>query len=105
MSRRRRRRPDVLQLGGVALVVGVVHFVNLWCLNAFRRRALLRLPIGVGVAPAVLGLLRGLDAGPELGAGGPAVLQIPGQPPGQARGLTGDRAELPPQGETHRTLK
>ena len=28
--------------GGVALVVGVVHFANLWCLNAFRRRALLR---------------------------------------------------------------
>jgi hypothetical protein len=28
--------------GGVALVVGAVHFANVWCLNAFRRRALLR---------------------------------------------------------------
>ena len=28
--------------GGVALVVGVLHFGNVWCLNAFRRRALLR---------------------------------------------------------------
>ena len=28
--------------GGVALVVGVVHFGNVWCLNAFRRRAVLR---------------------------------------------------------------
>lgn len=25
--------------GGVALVVGVVHFGNVWCLNALRRRA------------------------------------------------------------------
>ena len=31
-----------LKAGGVALVVGVVHFGNVWCLNAFRRRALLR---------------------------------------------------------------
>src|ERR1700694_1908425 len=30
------------KVGGVALVVGVVHFANVWCLNAFRRRALLR---------------------------------------------------------------
>ena len=30
------------KVGGVALVVGVIHFVNVWCLNAFRRRALLR---------------------------------------------------------------
>lgn len=28
--------------GGVALVIGVIHFANVWCLNAFRRRALLR---------------------------------------------------------------
>ena len=28
--------------GGVALVIGVIHFVNVWCLNAFRRRAILR---------------------------------------------------------------
>jgi hypothetical protein len=30
------------KVGGVALVVGAIHFANLWCLNAFRRRALLR---------------------------------------------------------------
>ena len=28
--------------GGVALVIGVIHFGNVWCLNALRRRALLR---------------------------------------------------------------
>ena len=28
--------------GGVALVIGVIHFGNVWCLNAFRRRAVLR---------------------------------------------------------------
>jgi len=28
--------------GGVALVIGVIHFGNVWCLNVFRRRALLR---------------------------------------------------------------
>lgn len=37
--------------GGVALVVGVVHFGNLWCLNAFRRRALLRAQATPPVAP------------------------------------------------------
>ncbi len=30
------------KVGGVALVIGVLHFGNVWCLNAFRRRALLR---------------------------------------------------------------
>ncbi len=30
------------KVGGVALVVGVLHFGNVWCLNAFRKRALLR---------------------------------------------------------------
>lgn len=30
------------KVGGVALVVGLIHFGNVWCLNAFRRRALLR---------------------------------------------------------------
>lgn len=35
--------------GGVALVIGVVHVGNLWCLNAFRRRALLR---AQGMPPA-----------------------------------------------------
>lgn len=30
------------KVGAVAIVVGVVHFANVWCLNAFRRRALLR---------------------------------------------------------------
>jgi hypothetical protein len=28
--------------GGVALVIGVVHFANVWALNTFRRRAILR---------------------------------------------------------------
>ena len=30
------------KVGGVALVIGVIHFGNVWCLNAFRRRAMLR---------------------------------------------------------------
>lgn len=30
------------KVGGVALVIGLVHFANVWCLNAFRRRAILR---------------------------------------------------------------
>jgi hypothetical protein len=30
------------KVGGVALVVGAVHFANVWFLNALRRRALLR---------------------------------------------------------------
>ena len=30
------------KVGGVALMIGVVHFTNVWCLNAFRRRAVLR---------------------------------------------------------------
>jgi hypothetical protein len=37
--------------GGVALVVGAVHFANLWCLNALRRRALLRARATPPVAP------------------------------------------------------
>jgi hypothetical protein len=30
------------KIGGVAVVVGVVHFANVWAFNAFRRRAVLR---------------------------------------------------------------
>lgn len=30
------------KVGGVALVIGVIHFGNVWALNAFRRRAILR---------------------------------------------------------------
>lgn len=30
------------KVGGVALVIGVIHFGNVWTLNAFRRRAILR---------------------------------------------------------------
>lgn len=30
------------KIGGVALVLGVVHFANVWAFNAFRRRAVLR---------------------------------------------------------------
>jgi hypothetical protein len=39
------------KVGGVALVVGAVHFVNVWCLNAFRRRAVLRAQGVPPVAP------------------------------------------------------
>jgi hypothetical protein len=38
--------------------------------------------------------LGGLDAGVEVGAGGLAVLKVPGEPAGQAGGLPSDRAEL-----------
>lgn len=31
-----------VKVGGVALVVGVLHFANVWAFNAFRRRAVLR---------------------------------------------------------------
>jgi hypothetical protein len=37
--------------GGVALVIGVIHFANVWCLNAFRRRAVLRAQGVPPVAP------------------------------------------------------
>jgi uncharacterized membrane protein len=30
------------KIGGVALIVGAVHFSNVWLLNTYRRRALLR---------------------------------------------------------------
>lgn len=30
------------KVGAVALIVGLLHFGNVWCLNALRRRALLR---------------------------------------------------------------
>jgi hypothetical protein len=30
------------KVGGVALVIGVVHLVNVWALNSYRRRAVLR---------------------------------------------------------------
>jgi hypothetical protein len=30
------------KIGAVAIVLGVVHFANLWAFNAFRRRAVLR---------------------------------------------------------------
>lgn len=31
-----------VKVGAVALVIGVVHFANVWAFNAFRRRAVLR---------------------------------------------------------------
>lgn len=39
-----RRVMEVLftKAGGVAFAIGIVHFANVWCLNAFRRRAVLR---------------------------------------------------------------
>jgi hypothetical protein len=39
------------KVGGVALVVGLIHFGNVWCLNAFRRRALLRAQATPPVSP------------------------------------------------------
>jgi hypothetical protein len=42
------------KVGGVALVVGVVHLANVWSLNAFRRRAVQRAQIAqppMGWAP------------------------------------------------------
>jgi hypothetical protein len=39
------------KVGGVALVIGLVHFGNVWCLNAFRRRAMLRAQAMPPVAP------------------------------------------------------
>ncbi len=39
------------KVGGVALVVGLLHFGNVWSLNAFRRRALLRAQTVPPVAP------------------------------------------------------
>lgn len=31
-----------MKVGAVAIVIGVIHFANLWAFNAFRRRAVLR---------------------------------------------------------------
>ncbi|MGH9224633.1 MAG: hypothetical protein ACRD2W_12845 [Acidimicrobiales bacterium] len=39
------------KVGGVALVVGIIHIGNVWCLNAFRRRAVLRAQAAPPVAP------------------------------------------------------
>jgi uncharacterized membrane protein len=39
------------KVGGVALVLGVVHFGNVWAFNAFRRRAVLRARAVPPVAP------------------------------------------------------
>ena len=39
------------KVGGVALVIGLVHFGNVWCLNAFRRRAMLRAQALPPIAP------------------------------------------------------
>ncbi len=39
------------KVGAVALVIGVVHFANVWAFNAFRRRAVLRAMAVPPVAP------------------------------------------------------
>ena len=39
------------KVGGVALIVGALHFGNVWALNMFRRRALLRAQAVVPVQP------------------------------------------------------
>ena len=50
------------KVGAVAIVLGAIHFGNLWCLNAFRRRALLRAqavpPVGPNGYTAVPGAAR-----------------------------------------------
>jgi uncharacterized membrane protein len=40
------------KIGGVALIVGGVHFGNVWLLNTYRRRALLRAAGDPPVAPS-----------------------------------------------------
>ena len=39
------------KVGGVALVIGAIHFANVWTLNAFRRRAILRAQAAPPVEP------------------------------------------------------
>ena len=39
------------KVGAVAIVIGVIHFGNVWALNAFRRRALLRAQALPPIAP------------------------------------------------------
>ena len=48
-----RRVLEVLsvKIGAVAIVVGVIHFANLWAFNAFRRRAVLRAKALPPIAP------------------------------------------------------
>jgi hypothetical protein len=48
-----RRLFEVLssKVGAVALVIGAVHFANVWAFNAFRRRAVLRARAVAPVAP------------------------------------------------------
>jgi len=40
-----------VKVGGVALIVGLVHFANVWLLNTYRRRAMLRAAGEPPVAP------------------------------------------------------
>jgi len=48
-----RRLFEVLstKIGGVALVIGAIHFANVWAFNAFRRRAVLRARAVAPVSP------------------------------------------------------
>jgi hypothetical protein len=39
------------KVGGVALMIGAVHFANVWLLNTYRRRAMLRAAGDPPVAP------------------------------------------------------
>ena len=102
-----RRLLEVLstKIGGVALVVGVVHFGNVWVFNAFRRRAILRarpVPPVAPVAPAAPapgGWPPLAGAGTGAGAGvppayGPSSYR-PAAPPAWA-GWTAPGAPPPP---------
>jgi hypothetical protein len=42
------------KVGGVAVVVGLIHFANVWMLNAFRRRAIQQVKGQPPVAPSYL---------------------------------------------------
>ena len=53
------------KVGGVALVVGVLHFGNVWCLNAFRRRALMRAEAVPAVTPVAPNRYRPVGAPPQ----------------------------------------
>jgi hypothetical protein len=58
------------KVGAVAIVVGVIHFANLWAFNAFRRRAVLRARALPPIQP---------NGYTPVGASGPGAR--PGPPP------------------------
>jgi len=55
------------KVGGVAVVLGVVHLANVWAFNAFRRRALLRARALPPVEPSGRTLLGPPPVAPQVG--------------------------------------